>query len=82
MKNMVQQNKIGIDDWASDQDIEYILIAKVNDQLAYKTVSYDPETIIGDVKYAEAQVAELLNDQYEDAMYPEYWANDDGEYDA
>lgn len=77
MKNILQQAKIGIDDWSADQDVEYILIAKVNDQLAYKTVSYDPDTIIDDVRYAEEQVAQLLNDQYIDATCPEYWSNDD-----
>jgi hypothetical protein len=80
MKNILQNQKIGIDDWSADQDVEYILIAKVNDQLAYKTVSYDPDTIIDDVRYAEEQVAQLLNDQYIDATCPEYWSNDDEIY--
>jgi len=78
----LQPQTIGLDDWASDQDVEYILIAKVNDQVAFKTTSYDPDTIVDEMRHAEEEVAKLLNDQYQDASYPEYWSNYDGEFDV
>jgi len=71
--------KDGIDDWSADQDVEYILVAKVNDVVAFRLETSDPETLIGQVRHAEEQVAELLNDQYIEATTPDYdaWAEDE-----
>ena len=80
MKNILQQTKIGIDDWAADQDIEYTLVAKVNDVVAYKKTTADLDIIESELLHAEEQVAQLLNDQYIDATCPEYWSNNDEIY--
>lgn len=80
MNTHQQIKKIGIDDWACDQDIEYTLVAKVNDQEAFRLSSADLDVIEGELIHAEEEVAKLLNDQYIDAMCPEYWANEDDIY--
>lgn len=80
MNNMLQKSQIGIDDWSADQDIEYTLVAKVNDQVAFKLTSADLDVIEGELLHAEEEVAKLLNDQYIDATCPEYWSNDDEIY--
>ena len=54
----------GFDDWAPDQEIEYILTAKVNGEVAFKATDYDPQVITGQVRHAEEQVAQLLESQY------------------
>lgn len=78
MENILQTKKVGLDDWACDQDIEYTLIAKVNDEVAYKLSSADLDVIEGDLIHAEEEVAKLLNDQYIDATTPpDYWAKED-----
>jgi hypothetical protein len=61
----------GFDDWACDQEVEYTLVAKVNDQVAFKASSADIDTIVGQANKAEYAVAELLNDQYQDIL-PDY----------
>jgi hypothetical protein len=80
MNTHQQIQTIGIDDWSADQDIEYTLVAKVNDQVAFKIESADLDVIEGELLHAEEEVAKLLNDQYIDATYPEYWCNDDEIY--
>lgn len=80
MNNMLEKIKVGIDDWSADQDIEYTLVAKVNDQVAFKLSTADLDVIEGELIHAEEEVAKLLNDQYIDATCPEYWSNDDEIY--
>ena len=69
----------GMDDWMSDQDVKYTLVAKVNDVVAYSLETSDPEVVVGQVRHAEEQVAMLLNDQYVEATTPDYdaWAEDE-----
>lgn len=78
--NKLQHQLIGIDDWMADQDVEYTLVAKVNDQVAFKLESADLDVIEGELLHAEEEVAKLMHDQYIDATYPEYWSNDDEIY--
>jgi hypothetical protein len=80
MNTHQQIQKIGIDDWSADQDIEYTLVAKVNDQVAFELSSADLDIIEGELIHAEEEVAKLLNDQYIDATCPEYWSNEDEIY--
>jgi len=61
---------VGFDDWAADQEVEYTLIAKVNDEVAYKQDFGQSDDLIGQVRHAEEQVAQLLNEQYSEP--PEY----------
>lgn len=78
MKHFLQTKDIGIDDWACDQDIEYTLVAKVNDVVAYKLSTADLDLIESELIHAEEEVAKLMNDQFIDATAPpEYWANED-----
>lgn len=60
------------DDWAADQEVEYVLIAKVNDEVAYKRTTADLDIIESELVHAEEQVGQLLNDQYIDATTPDY----------
>jgi len=62
----------GQDDWICDQEVEYTLVAKVNGEVAYKLTTSDSEIIESDLLHAEEQVAQLLNEQYIDAMIPDY----------
>lgn len=62
-------DKIGFDDWISDQDIEYVLVAKVNDEVAYRRITSDIGNIEGDLGHAEEQVMQLLESQYADDNY-------------
>lgn len=78
MNKSLQQQKIGLDDWACDQEVEYTLVAKVNDQVAYTNTASSLDEIEENLAQAEAEVAHLLHDQYIDSIYPEYWSNDDG----
>jgi hypothetical protein len=65
-------NMQGQDDWICDQEVEYTLVAKVNGEVAYKMTTSDSEIIESDLLHAEEQVAQLLNEQYIDAMTPDY----------
>ena len=63
--------KIGFDDWACDQEIEYTLVAKVNGEVAYKRTTADLDIIESELIHAEEEVAKMLNDQYYD-LEPDY----------
>lgn len=81
MENITQTKRIGIDDWACDQEVEYTLVAKVNGEVACRISSADLDVIEGQLIHAEEEVAKLMNDQYIDAtMPPEYWSNEDDIY--
>lgn len=56
--------KIGFDDWACDQEIEYTLVAKVNGEVAYKRTTADLDIIESELIHAEEETIKLLNDQY------------------
>jgi hypothetical protein len=56
--------KIGFDDWACDQEIEYTLVAKVNGEVAYKRTTADLDIIESELVHAEEETIKLLNDQY------------------
>lgn len=60
---------IGFDDWISDQDVEYTLVAKVNDEVAYRRITSDIGNIGSDLGHAEEQVMQLLESQYVDGNY-------------
>ena len=62
-------DKIGFDDWISDQDVEYVLVAKVNDEVAYRRITSDIGNIEKDLEHAEEQVMQLLESQYVDGNY-------------
>lgn len=62
-------DKIGFDDWISDQDVEYVLVAKVNDEVAYRRITSDIGNISKDLEHAEEQVMQLLESQYVDGNY-------------
>lgn len=62
-------DKIGFDDWISDQDVEYVLVAKVNDEVAYRRITSDIGNIEKDLEHAEEQVMQLLEGQYVDGNY-------------
>jgi len=62
-------DKIGFDDWISDQDVEYFLVAKVNDEVAYRRITSDIGNIEKDLGHAEEQVMQLLESQYVDDNY-------------
>jgi len=62
-------DKIGFDDWISDQDVEYVLVAKVNDEVAYRRITSDIGNIGKDLEHAEEQVMQLLESQYVDDNY-------------
>ncbi len=62
---------VGFDDWASDQEVEYTLVAKVNGEVAYKQDFGQSDDLVGQVRHAEEQTAQLLDSQYAD-LAPEY----------
>jgi|GEM_PF-5727489 len=63
---------LGFDDWVCDQDIEYTLVAKVNDEVAYSRTTSDLDIIESELVHVEEQVVQLLNDQHVDATTPDY----------